>query len=126
MRLLLDSHVALWLLSGSPEIGPVTHDAIVASEFVAVSVVTPWELGIKKALGKLNYPTGLVKALQSSGLKMLPIDVHHAERAPRLPPHHRDPFDRMLIAQAIAESLTFVTADSQIGLYKVTTLDART
>lgn len=126
MRLLLDSHVVLWWLGDVGELGPVTREAITAADEAVVSVVTPWELGVKRALGKLDHPDGLVDAIRTSGLELLPIDVEHAERAPALPPHHRDPFDRMLVAQAQIDGLTLVTADEQLAGYDVELVDART
>ena len=90
-----------------------------------LAAVTPWELGIKRALGKLVMPDGLVGALVDSGFVPMPITAQHAELAPSLPPHHKDPFDRMLIAQAQLESLALVTADSAIEPYGIPLINAR-
>lgn len=125
MRLLLDSHVALWFLAGSDELGANARDAIGEADSVVVSVITPWELGIKRALGKLDYPDGLVETLEVSGFELLPISVAHTLVAPALPLHHRDPFDRMLIAQAQLDTRIIVTADAQFGLYNVPVIAAR-
>ena len=125
MRVLLDSHVALWWLADDDDLGANARDRIEQAEQAFVSVVTPWELGIKRALGKLTMPDDLVAQLRSGGFEMLAISTDHAERAPTLPPHHRDPFDRMLIAQAQTESLTFLSADGAIAAYEVEHLDAR-
>ena len=125
MRVLLDSHVALWWLDASASIGPECLDLIQQADEVFFSAVTPWELGIKRALGKLEMPDGIGKALESSGFRPLAISVEHAESAPALPAHHRDPFDRMLIAQAQIEMLTLVTDDSVFGVYEVDLVDAR-
>jgi PIN domain nuclease of toxin-antitoxin system len=89
---------------------------------VCFSAVTPWELGLKRALGKLAMPDGLSSTLLSGGMVALPISAVHAELAPTLPPHHRDPFDRMLIAQAIAHGLAIVTPDTAISQYPVRTI----
>lgn len=124
MRLLLDSHVALWWLDDHASLGPRARDAIAAADDVAVSVVTPWELGIKRALGRINYPDGLADELSGCGFRWLEIAVAHAVRAPLLPPHHRDPFDRMLVAQAQLEALTLVTADRSLDPYDIGRLDA--
>lgn len=124
MRLLVDSHVALWWLDDHASLGMVARTQILEAEEVCFSVVTPWELGIKKALGRLDYPDGLVEALIATGFDALPVGPAHAELAPRLPTHHRDPFDRMLVAQAQLESLVLVTADSSIEPYEVELLDA--
>lgn len=125
MRLLLDSHVALWWLDDSSSLGERTRRSIAAADEVVFSAVTPWELGIKQALGKLSMPEGVGAALEASGVTPLPISVHHAELAPALPPHHRDPFDRMLVAQAMIESLTLVSADEAVTAYDVDVIDAR-
>jgi len=100
VRLLLDSHVGLWWLDDHPSIGPRCREHLVAAEEVFFSAVTPWELGIKRSLGKILIPDGLVDALTAAGFMPLSITVAHAEHAPALPAHHRDPFDRMLVAQA--------------------------
>lgn len=126
MRLLLDSHVALWWLAADPVIGDECRRRVAAAADVLVSVITPWELGIKRALGKVAYPDGLVAALRSSGFDLLPVTAEHAELAPALPRHHRDPFDRMLVAQAQLESLVLVSADESLAPYAVERLDPRT
>jgi PIN domain nuclease of toxin-antitoxin system len=125
VRLLLDSHVALWWHGDDPELAPAAHAAITEAERVVVSVVTPWELGIKQATGKLTLPDDLVAQLVATGFELLPVTARHAGAAPQLPAHHRDPFDRMLIAQAISEQLTIVTADHQFKHYKVDLIEAR-
>jgi PIN domain nuclease of toxin-antitoxin system len=124
VRLLLDSHAALWALIGSDRLGPIARQSILDAELVVVSVVTPWELGIKQALGKLQVPGDMVAAFEASGFEMLSISATHATDAPALPVHHRDPFDRMLIAQATRERLTVVTVDHQFDLYDVETMNA--
>ncbi len=125
MRLLVDSHVALWWLSGDSSLGPKCIASIIDATEVRFSAVTPWELGIKKALGKIDYPDGLVAALEDTGFNPLDITSEHAERAVGLPAHHRDPFDRMLIAQSRVEELTIVTADKQFNKYDALLLSAR-
>ena len=125
MRLLLDSHVVLWWLDDNPALGRACRQAIADAEVAYVSVVSPWELGIKRALGRLSYPDGLLRRLAESGFELLAISGTHAETAPELPLHHRDPFDRMLIAQAQSERLTIATADGSFGAYDVELIDAR-
>ncbi len=125
MRLLVDSHVALWWLGEHASLGANCKDQLEAADEVYFSAVTPWELGIKRAIGKIVFPDGLVAELQSGGFMELPITAVHAEWAPRLPPHHGDPFDRMLVAQAQLESLVFVTADHTIRPDDVEIVDAR-
>ena len=87
-----------------------------------VSAATAWEIEIKRALGKLSAPDDLAEALAAGGYRPLPVSVDHAVTAGRLPPHHRDPFDRMLVAQAVAEGLTVVTGDQRFGRYDVPVL----
>ena len=125
MRLLLDSHVVLWWLDDHEDLGASARDRIRDATAVLVSVVTPWELGIKRALGKLHLPEGLVPVIAQAGFELLPIVAAHAELAAALPFHHRDPFDRMLIAQAQLEGLTLVTADDLLRVYDIETVDAR-
>lgn len=123
-RLLLDTHVLLWWLEDSPELSEDLKDRIDSELEVHVSAATVWELSIKTALGKLEIPDVLTELLEQSGLSELPIRFHHAERAGRLPPVHRDPFDRMLIAQALTERLTLVTRNELIHKYDVPILKA--
>ena len=125
MRLLLDSHVALWWLEGADDLGPECTALIESADEVYFSAVTPWELGIKRALGKLDFPDGLVAALEEAGFEALPVTASHADLAPTLPPHHRDPFDRMLVAQAQLEALRLVSADDSLAPYDVDRVDPR-
>lgn len=125
MRILLDSHVALWWLEDNPSLGSQCRAVIANADEAFFSAVTPWELGIKRALGKLTMPDGLVKALDEGGFVPLAISAAHAELASALSAHHRDPFDRMLIAQAQLESLAIVTADDTFRQYDVERVDAR-
>ena len=126
MRLLIDSHVALWWLTDDAALGPRSRTAVSDADVVCFSAVTPWELGIKQALGKLDLPDGLIDALVQSGFDPLDVTAQHGQAAAALPPHHRDPFDRMLVAQAQSESLVVVTADRSFDAYDVDLLDART
>ncbi len=124
MRLLIDSHVALWWLDDHPSLGDRCRTMLTEAAEVYFSAVTPWELGIKRALGEVEFPDGLSEALKTSGFTPLPISTAHAELAPELAHHHRDPFDRMLIAQAQLESLTLVTADRTFDRFDVATVEA--
>lgn len=119
MRYLLDSHVVLWWLEDNPALGPSARSVIQDAVEVRFSAVTPWELGIKRALGKLTFPDGLVNACIGEGFTELPITSRHATLAAELPPHHRDPFDRMLIAQAMDEGMVLVSADASFAPYDV-------
>lgn len=125
MRLLIDSHVALWWLAGDASIGASCREHLRSADEVYFSAVTPWELGIMKALGKVDYPAALVEELGAAGFVDLAISAAHAERAPTLPAHHRDPFDRMLVAQAQLESLVLVSADHALRSYEIEIIDAR-
>jgi PIN domain nuclease of toxin-antitoxin system len=117
-RLLLDTHVLLWWLDDSPELGGRCRQVIAdRRNQVFVSAATTWEISIKMALGKLEAPEDMDSIVEDEGFSKLPISLFHGQLAGGLPPHHRDPFDRMLIAQALAEGLTLVTADENIGQY---------
>ena len=122
-RLLLDTHAALWALSEPEKLSRSARTALENAENeVFVSVVSGWEIAIKRALGKLEAPDDLEAAIRMQGFEPLLMTFHHAEQAGALPLHHGDPFDRMLIAQARAEGLILVTRDSSIPLYGVRTL----
>jgi PIN domain nuclease of toxin-antitoxin system len=91
---------------------------------VFASVASAWEIGVKQAAGKLRAPDDLLEVTAAAGIAWLPIVARHALAAGALPPHHRDPFDRMLVAQARVESLTLVTRDKRFADYGVEILDA--
>lgn len=123
MRLLLDTHAFLWWLSDWDEVAEPARAAIANPlNEVFVSAVSGWEIGIKKARGRLVAPDNLADMVEEKRFEHLPLTFAHAERAAALPPRHRDPFDRMLIAQAQAEGMTLVTRDSRIPLYDVDTM----
>lgn len=123
-RLLLDTHVLLWWLADGPELSEDLKGQIETELEVYVSVASLWEISIKSAAGKLSVPDTFPEVVENSGVSELPIRSHHAYLAGRLPLLHRDPFDRMLIAQALAEKLTLVTRDSAIHAYDVPILKA--
>lgn len=120
MRLLLDTHPLLWWLARLPRLGPGALAAITspASE-VHVSGVTAGEISVKRARGKLDAPDDLPTQLERHGFAELPFTVRHGQAVLDLPLHHKDPFDRFLIAQARVEGLTLVTADRQMNAYDV-------
>lgn len=124
MRLLLDTHVVLWHLGGLRRLGAGAERALLAAETVFVSAVTFAEIGVKAAVGKLTVPPDLVERVVDAGLRMLPLAPEHGLAVANLPPLHRDPFDRLLITQAIAEDLVLVTADVRIPAYAVATSPA--
>ena len=117
LRLLLDSHIFLWALMGDARLKALIRRAILDADEVYVSAASIWELGIKAASGKLRMPKELVEQARDSGYLSLPVTAAHAIAAAELPLHHRDPFDRMLVAQASLESLTLLTADPRLKLY---------
>ncbi|MDT0381971.1 type II toxin-antitoxin system VapC family toxin [Streptomyces sp. DSM 42041] len=119
MRLLLDTHVVLWWLDDSPELSDETKHLIDTEPAIYVSAVTPWEIAIKQSLGKLDGPADLPERVRDSQFSPLPIGAGHGVRAGRLPAHHRDPFDRVLVAQAQIEGMTVVTRDKWIPQYDV-------
>ena len=122
LSLLLDTHVVLWWMAGEEDrIGEKTKMAI-AANYVLVSAVVVWEVAIKRQLGKLDAPADLLEQLEEGGVDLLPITPRHADRVGTLPPHHRDPFDRLLIAQADCDELILATADSDLRLYGVETI----
>lgn len=123
MRLLLDTHVLIWWDEGA-RLARKAMDAIRDADQVYVSAASGWEIAIKASLGRLTTSRSVVDAVAESGFEELPVRLAHAERLLELPWHHRDPFDRLLIAQALAERLTLVTRDRVFGRYEVKTLRA--
>jgi PIN domain nuclease of toxin-antitoxin system len=125
VRLLLDTHALLWVLTDARQLAEDARRAILGtSSVVAVSPVSGWELETKRALGKLETPTDLVEQVDRLRFVPTPITLEHAIAAGRLPLHHRDPFDRMLVAQAQLEDYVIVTRDSRIALYDVEVMPA--
>lgn len=119
-RLLVDSHVLLWHVLDDSRLGPAPTAAIEADDAeVSVSVASLWEIAIKSALGKLRAPDDLPERVEQLGFELLPVTPEHAWRVRSLPLHHRDPFDRLLIAQAQLERLPILTADPAFGEYDV-------
>lgn len=120
MRLLLDTHAALWWVSGDPRFGRVAEQLMLdADSEVLLSAVVVWEVTVKRALGKLEVPGEWRSLLLSGGARPLPITLDHAAAVGDLPDLHRDPFDRLLVAQAITETATLVSADAALAAYDV-------
>jgi len=118
MRLLLDTHVYLWVVVADPRLSAATRETIENAERVFVSAASIWEIGIKVRLGKIDAaPDELVAAIGQSGFAELAVRALHAAAAARLPMHHRDPFDRLLVAQAVTEPLRLLTADAVLASY---------
>ncbi len=124
MRLLLDTHVVLWELAGSRRVSPAAQEAIEQATELLFSVVSFAEIGVKVAVGKLSVPRDLREHVLQSGVQILRLDADHGLAVADLPMHHRDPFDRLLVAQARSEQLTIVTADRRIADYDVQLIDA--
>lgn len=119
MRLLLDTHVVLWQLSGERELSAPARDAISTADDLLFSVVSFAEIGVKAAVGKLDVPEDLQARIADSGVRTLGLSPAHGLAVRGLPVHHRDPFDRLLIAQAMTERLTVVTADTRFDAYGI-------
>jgi PIN domain nuclease of toxin-antitoxin system len=118
MNILLDTHVLIWALENNPTLSDKARYSIIkANNMVFVSAVSIWEIGIKRSLGKLETPDNLMEEIKLHRFTPLNISYDHAELAGKLPDIHKDPFDRMLIAQSITDNFPIMTDDSKIALY---------
>lgn len=125
MKLLLDTHTMIWVFSAPRLLSAQARDAISAGENeVFVSVISPWEVAIKRSKRRLRAPDDLGDAVEAHRFRLLPLLLRHTRAIGSLPNHHGDPFDRMLVAQAITDSLTLVTSDRALRHYPVATLSA--
>jgi len=122
LRLLLDTSVVLWWQNGDRRLDAHTRHAIAKADTVLVSAAALWEIAIKARLGKLDVSLDDVFDLSADGFRELPIRGVHARVAGELPAHHRDPFDRMIVAQALVEELTLVASDAIFAKYGVAML----
>ncbi|MFL5872438.1 MAG: type II toxin-antitoxin system VapC family toxin [Solirubrobacterales bacterium] len=123
MILLLDTYVVLWWMAGEQDlVGEEARAAIEMGTPVLVSAVVLWEVAIKRRLGKLDAPDDLLGQLEKAEVDLLPITPRHADRVAALPMHHRDPFDRLLVAQAESDELLLVTADADLADYGIETV----
>jgi PIN domain nuclease of toxin-antitoxin system len=123
LRLLLDTHTALWFAEDSPKLTAASIRAIEdPKNEILISAVVPWEIAIKRALGKLETSDEYLRVLRDAGAGELPVTIPHAQAVEHLPQHHGDPFDRLLIAQAQVENAAIVTDDSRIRKYDVATV----
>lgn len=127
MNLLLDTHVALWAITDSPKLSQKARDLIQATTTtVWVSAASVWEIAIKRALGRGDMPVSsqdAVRYFKESGYRFLSIDVEHAVAVESLPAHHQDPFDRILVAQALIEPMRLMTHDALVALYSDTVIE---
>jgi len=127
MRLLLDTHSFLWFINGSPQISTSARTLIEdASNQPFLSVASLWEMAIKVSIGKLSlgrpFETLIPQQLGLNGIALLGITISHTAVVTKLPFHHRDPFDRLLIAQAMVEQIPIVSGDTAFDMYTVTRL----
>ncbi len=124
MSWLLDTHIFLWWIGDAPELGPAARDAIADPEaLVLISAASAWEIAIKAAMGRIRiHLDDVLRGIRESGFTELPVRAEHGLAAGALPLHHRDPFDRMLVAQARHEGLTLITRDRRIEPYDVKVL----
>lgn len=120
MTLLLDTHVLLWWLEDPKQLSRAARKAIEeGANPVYISAAVVWEIAIKKAIGKLDSPDNLEEIMEADGFLSLSITISHALAVQSLPNHHRDPFDRMIIAQALHEGFYLVSRDPEIAKYPV-------
>ncbi|MFC6015353.1 type II toxin-antitoxin system VapC family toxin [Plantactinospora solaniradicis] len=124
MSLLLDTHVVIWWLADDPTLSDELKERLDHEPDVHVSAASVWEAAIKQSIGKLKEPADLPERIRDSGFRELPVSSDHAIVAGRLPPIHRDPFDRILVAQARCENLTLVSRDPEVRKYDVPILVA--
>jgi PIN domain nuclease of toxin-antitoxin system len=124
VNLLLDTHAVIWFLGGREELRQEARDAIETADRVYISAASIWEMATKVARGRLEAPPDFTHRLLDLGMLQLALEWEHARVAGGLPLHHRDPFDRMLVAQAIVERLTIVTRDEAIRRYPVAVITA--
>jgi PIN domain nuclease of toxin-antitoxin system len=124
LKLLIDTQVVLWQLQGQRTVTSNAREAIEQAAELSFSVVSFAEIGVKVAIGKLNVPKDLRKHIVDSGMRILGLSPEHGLGVAELPLHHRDPFDRLLIAQAQHEGLTVVTADGRFAEYDIAVIAA--
>jgi PIN domain nuclease of toxin-antitoxin system len=119
VSLLLDTHALYWWLSDDPRLGPVARQMVLAAPEVVVSTVSLWEFAIKLSLGKLRFDLGEAQRhISLDGFARLGIEDRHCRRYAELPARHRDPFDRMLVAQALEDRLTLLSDDRNLPRYE--------
>jgi PIN domain nuclease of toxin-antitoxin system len=119
-RLLLDTHAVLWWLTDDPALSAPARDALADPvNEPLVSAASIWEIAIKRSLGKLTAPDDLPSRVAEQGFSWLPVNAMHAWQVRELPAHHRDPFDRLLIAQALVERLPIITTDPRFNDYGI-------
>lgn len=124
MNLLLDTHVALWAITDSPKLSQTARDLLQSPKATLwISTASLWEISIKHSLGKGGMPVSGSQALmyfRESGYRLLPVEAEHAVAVETLPSHHQDPFDRILVAQALVEPMRLITHNASVALYSDT------
>lgn len=121
-RLLLDSNIVVWLDKKSARVSPALRHQLQTNPVVYLSAVTAWELAIKQSIGKLTLASQVSEIIRDYSMSELPVTVAHGEAVRGLPLYHRDPFDRLLVAQAMIEGLVLVTSDRKLLRYGVPVL----
>jgi PIN domain nuclease of toxin-antitoxin system len=120
MKFLLDTHSLLWTVFEPDKLSAEAQEIIVAqNNIICVSLVSLWEISIKRNIGRLNIPKDFFEMVTTGGFEMLPLTIAQIEQYQKLPLHHRDPFDRMLVVQARQQKLVLITRDSEISKYDV-------
>jgi PIN domain nuclease of toxin-antitoxin system len=120
VRLIIDTHAALWLLGEDKRLSSSADQMLTdVSNEVLLSAAVVWEVAIKQSLGKLDAPDGFSALLMDAGAMPLPVTIEHAGAVGSLPWHHRDPFDRLLVAQAMLENAAIVSSDDRLRAYDV-------
>ena len=123
MRVLIDTHILLWFVNNDPKLNPKTKALLQSDIDVAVSIASLWEIAIKLSIGKLTLPASIdeifPQQLSLNQIELWPIEVRHLKAVSTLPFHHRDPFDRLIIAQALVEDVGLVSVDKAFTLYDI-------
>lgn len=125
MSYLIDTHIFIWLMENNKKVSPKIKTLLQnPSANVFISIASIWEMVIKQTKGQLKIPKDIEGGIESSGFVILPIEISHVLETGKLPLHHKDPFDRILISQVLVEDLTLITADPKIWKYKLPLLKA--
>lgn len=120
MKFLLDTHTLIWWLTNDATLSEKARKVIANPDnLIFVSAASAWEIAIKKQIGKLNAPDDLEAQIEQKDFQQLPINISHAAYIEKLPLHHNDPFDRIIIAQAICEKMKIITRDKKFVAYQI-------
>lgn len=127
MRVLIDTHILLWFINNDPKLGQKTKALLQSDIDVAVSIASLWEIAIKVSIGKLRLPSSIEELfpqqLTLNQIDLLPIEVRHLQALSKLPFHHRDPFDRLIISQSLVDNIGLVSVDKTFATYGVTLVE---